>query len=121
MIIRSPPGLCIPSLRKCAFPPSLAHASARLPAHVPPRAPAARKPPHASRIHVVHANPVIVAVNPRARDLVELFQLASADLADLPFGNLDLGIVTENYNHSPHIQWSRAIKLSGVVHVFGFS
>lgn len=54
-----------------------------------------------SRIHVVHADPVIVTVNPRARDLVKLFQLASADLAGLPVGNLDLGIVTENYNHSP--------------------
>ena len=91
---------------------ALARPCVRPPAHMPPRAPAARKPPHASRIHVVHANPVIVAVNPRARDLVELFQLASADLADLPIWNLDLGIVTENYNHSPDFWRSRAIKLS---------
>ena len=36
-----------------------------------------------SRIRMIHADPVIVAVNPRARDLVELLELLAADLAYL--------------------------------------
>ncbi len=39
------------------------------------------------------ADPVIVAVNARAGDLVELLQLLAADLADLAVGNLDLAII----------------------------
>jgi hypothetical protein len=33
-------------------------------------------------------------MNPRARDLVELLQLAAADLAELAVRNLDLSIIT---------------------------
>jgi len=53
----------------------------------------ADEPSH-SGIHVVHADPVIVAEDPRARDLVELLQLAAADLADLPIRDLNLSIIT---------------------------
>jgi len=42
---------------------------------------------------VVDADPVIVTVNSRAGDLVELLQLLAADLADLAIGNLDLAII----------------------------
>jgi len=47
-----------------------------------------------SGIHMIHADPVIVPMNPRARDLVELLQLAAADLADLAIRDLDLSIIT---------------------------
>jgi len=53
--------------------------------HVPPTG--------CSRIHMIHADPVIVAVNPRARDLVELLQFLAADLAYLSIRDLDLGII----------------------------
>ena len=43
---------------------------------------------------MIHADPVIVPMNPRARDLVELLQLAAADLAELAVRNLDLSIIT---------------------------
>jgi len=46
-----------------------------------------------SRIHVVHADPVVVAVNASTRDLVKLFQLLAADLADLAIRHLDLAVV----------------------------
>jgi len=58
---------------------------------------AGRQSPHKaslSGIHVIHADPVIVPMNPRARDLVELLQLAAADLADLAIRDLDLSIIT---------------------------
>jgi hypothetical protein len=42
---------------------------------------------------MIHADPVIVAMNPRACDLVELLQLLAADLAYLSIRDLDLGII----------------------------
>ena len=60
----------------------------------PPQAAAqASRHPGASRIHVIHADPVIVAVNARARDLIHLLQLLAADLADLPIRNQDLTVI----------------------------
>jgi len=46
-----------------------------------------------SRIHVVHADPVVISVNARARDLVKLLQLLAADLADLAIRYLDLAVI----------------------------
>jgi hypothetical protein len=48
---------------------------------------------------MVHADPMVVPVNPCACDLVELLQLVAAYLAYFPVRNLDLGIVTKNYYH----------------------
>ena len=42
---------------------------------------------------MIDADPVIVPVNPSARDLVELLQLAAADLAELAIRDLNLGII----------------------------
>jgi hypothetical protein len=42
---------------------------------------------------MIHADPVIITVNPRARDLVELLQLLAADLAYLAIRDLNLGII----------------------------
>ena len=39
------------------------------------------------------ADPVVVAVNARSCDLIELLQLLTADLADLAVRNLDLSII----------------------------
>ena len=52
-----------------------------------------RLPRSGSRIHVVHANPVVVPVNACTRDLVKLFQLLAADLAYLAIRHLDLTVV----------------------------
>jgi len=68
----------------------------RIPPGLGPKG-AGRQSPHKeslSGIHVVNADPVIVPMNPRARDLVELLQLAAADLAELAVRNLDLSIIT---------------------------
>jgi len=46
-----------------------------------------------SRIHVIYADPVVIPVNARARDLIKLFQLLAADLAYLAIRHLDLGII----------------------------
>ena len=67
------------------------HESCYLHPHGP--APAGLRPQACSRIYMIHAGPVIVAVNPRARDLVELLQLLAADLAYLSIRDLDLGII----------------------------
>jgi hypothetical protein len=48
---------------------------------------------------MVHADPMVVPVNPRARDLIKLLQLVAADLAYFPIRDFDLGIVTKNYYH----------------------
>jgi hypothetical protein len=42
---------------------------------------------------MIHTDPVIIAVNPRACDLVELLQLMAADLAYFTIRDLDLGII----------------------------
>jgi hypothetical protein len=42
---------------------------------------------------MINADPVIIAVNPRACDLVELLQLLAADLAYFTIRNLDLGVI----------------------------
>ena len=46
-----------------------------------------------SRIYVIYADPVVIPVNARARDLVKLLQLLAADLAYLAIRHLDLGII----------------------------
>ena len=51
------------------------------------------RPRSRSRIHVIYADPVVVPVNARARDLIKLFQLLAADLAYLAIRHLDLGII----------------------------
>jgi hypothetical protein len=43
---------------------------------------------------MIHTDPVIVAVNARARDLILLLQLLAADLADLSIRHQDLTVVT---------------------------
>jgi hypothetical protein len=42
---------------------------------------------------------MVVTVNSRARHLIELLQLPSADLAYFPFRYLDLGIIAEYHYH----------------------
>jgi hypothetical protein len=42
---------------------------------------------------------MVVAMNPSARHLIELLQLASADLAYFPFRYLDFGIIAEYHYH----------------------
>jgi hypothetical protein len=44
-------------------------------------------------VHVSHACPVIVPMNPCAGHLIELLQLQAADLADYTVFDLDLGVV----------------------------
>jgi hypothetical protein len=46
-----------------------------------------------------NADPMVVAMNPGACHLIELLQLASADLAYFTFRYLDLGIVAEYHYH----------------------
>jgi len=48
---------------------------------------------------MVNADPMVVSMNPSARDLIELLQFVAANLAYFPVGNLDFSIITENYYH----------------------
>jgi hypothetical protein len=48
---------------------------------------------------MAHADPVIIAVDARACDLIELLQLLAADLADLPVRHIDLIVIAENHDH----------------------
>jgi hypothetical protein len=65
---------------------------------------------------MVHADPMVVPMNPSSRDLVELLQLVTAYLAYFPVWDLDLGIVTKNYYH----QSSTGIEPSNFRHSYTF-
>jgi len=56
-----------------------------------------RKP---ALIHMRYAGPVVVSEDRCSRDLIVLVKLKAADLADLPIGHLDLGVVAEDNRHS---------------------
>ena len=75
------------AIRSALRPPGLEACVMQKPAPGPP---ATRS---RSRIHMIYANPVVVPVNARARDLIKLFQLLAADLADLPIRNQDLTVI----------------------------
>lgn len=72
-----------------------------------------RPPRETSGIGVAHTDPVIVAENPCACDLVELLQLAAADLTDLAVRDLDLSIIAQHnyHNQAPYLS-ARVMKLS---------
>jgi len=65
---------------------------------------------------VAHADPVVVAVDASASDLIELLQLLAADLADLPVRHINLTVIAENHNHRSSDATAEGMKLSGEVY-----
>lgn len=55
-------------------------------------------------VHMRYTGPVVVAKDRSPRDLIVLIELKAADLADLPVGHLDLGVVAEDNKHGP-VYW----------------